>query len=167
MPRARAAAAATGLPEDTTDFHLSIGRRIGKIRAELARAEANEQEMSRRDEPGVSHIKTAIEHLCDRDETLVRALASLPADTLAGATVQVAAAMKLMSWMAIFDCRRADDERAIKRLLDSAIAVLIDAAGLDPIQDGIAELAEVGLSAWRDPHETISQFIPDGEDGVD
>lgn len=163
MLNARVGAAAAGLPEETKDFHLSIGRHIARIRADLVRAEAHEEVALKADLAGSALIKGAINNLHDRDDTLIRALAALPAESLAGAAVQVAAAIKLLSIMSLFDDRRSDDERAVRRLLDSAITVMIDAAGIDPDRDGVAELSEMHVSTWRDPHETIAEiFSPAG-----
>ncbi|MCV9939516.1 hypothetical protein OIU35_24460 [Boseaceae bacterium BT-24-1] len=156
----RAAAAAAGLPEDTKDFHLSIGRHLARIHSDILRSETHEQAARENGQDGIAIIRAAIDNLCDREDTLIRALAALPAETLAGAAVQVAAAIKLLSVMSIFEDRRADDERAVRRLLDSAVTVMIDAAGIDPVRDGVAELSEQSRSTWRDPFDVVAEIFP-------
>ncbi|WP_139333709.1 hypothetical protein [Bosea sp. TND4EK4] len=151
------------MPEEaTTDFHLSIGRQIARLRTEMARVEAEEQSLRERESPGDAYMTRAAEHLYDRDDTLIGALAAFPAQSLAGATVQLAAAMKLHSVSEIFTDRRPEDDRAISRLLGSAIRVMVDAAGLDPARDGIADLAELYRCCWRNPFETVAELFPEG-----
>lgn len=161
MPSARVAAAATGLPEEiAADFHLSIGRDIARINAAMATAEAQEAAMEAIRHPGQHHLVAEREHLEDREVTLIRALAASRASSLAGATVQIAAAARIFGWIAVDLDHHPEEERAVRRLLASALRVMTDASGLDPVGDGIVNLASPTSDPWRDVYERIAEIFP-------
>lgn len=161
MSNACVRAAATGLPQETAaDFHLSLGREIARINVELARAEAEGTAMEATGHLGRLHLATASEHLEDREETLIKGLSTFPAISLAGATVQLAAAARIFTWITATDDPRPEEERAIRRLMASALRVMTDAAGLDPVSDGIADLASPAGDPWRDVYERIAEIFP-------
>ena len=160
MPSAPVAAAATGLPEITSpDFHLSIGREIARLGLDIARADAEIETMHATNSPGEMLVRGSLEHLGDREEALIRVLAAMPAISLSGATLQLAAAIRVFSWITMEETPRPEEERAVSRLLSSALAILIDAAGLDAQRDGIASLANPQASVWVDVYERIDRVF--------
>jgi len=162
MPSARVAAAAPGLPaEPATDFHLAIGRQLAIFRADLERVEAEEEAIKACGALGDAYMSSAADHLMDRDDVLIRSLSTFPAGTLAGAAVQVAAAVKLYKFTRSFEGDHYEEVRAIDRLLHSALGVMIDHAGLDRDRDGISRLAEPHLDPWRDPSEIVAELFPE------
>lgn len=161
MPNASVRAAATGLPEETaTDFHLSLGREIARINIEIARAEAEGVAMEATGHLGRRHLATAREHLEDREETLIKATSTFPASSLAGATVQLAAAARIFGWITVTNDPMPEEERAIRRLMASALRVMTDAAGLDPVCDGITSLASPAGDPWRDVYKRVAEMFP-------
>jgi len=166
MPNASVRAAAIGLPIETVDFHLSLSREIARINVELARAEAEGRAMEATGHLGRLHLAAASDHLADREETLIRALAAMPASSLAGATVQLAAAARIFGWIAVDLDHHPEEERAVRRLMASALRVMTDAAGLDPVSDGIADLASPAGDPWRDVYERIAEIFPTKADAA-
>ena len=160
MPSARVAVAVTGLPEDTQDFHLTLGRAIARAGADIFRAEDEIAAMEATNADGVGLIKAALDHAFDREEALIRALATAPASSLGGAVVQLAAAVKIFAWITIDDTPRPEDERAIKRLMASALTVMVDAAGLDAERDGVNYLAAPTTDPWRDAYQRVAELFP-------
>lgn len=161
MPSARAAAAATGLPEDTEDFHLTLGRSIARAGDDIFRAEDEIAAMEATNAAGAGLIKMALDHAFDREEALIRALATAPASSLGGAAVQLAAAVKIFAWTTMEDTPRPEDERAIRRLMSSALTVMVDAAGLDAERDGVNYLAAPTTNPWRDVYQRLADLFPE------
>lgn len=162
MSPSRAAAATS----PHADFHLTLGREIARIDAELARAEAERAVMEASGHLGRFHLDTASKHLEDREETLIKATSAFPATSLAGATVQLAAAARIFTWITATDDPRPEEERAIRRLMASALCVMTDVAGLDPIGDGITSLASPAADPWRDVYERIDKIFPSDADAA-
>lgn len=159
MPSARVAAAVRGLPE-TTDFHLTLGREIARANEQMTRDDAEAQAMKALKRPGVGILDSHLDHTFDREEALIRALAALPANSLAGAAVQLAAAARVFYWVTREETPRPEDERALSRLLASALTVMVDAAGLDAAADGINHLASPASDPWRDPYQRLDEIFP-------
>ena len=161
MPNASVAAAAPGLPtEPATDFHLAIGRQLAVLQAEIDRTEAEESAMKSCGHHGANYMASAGAHLMDRDDILIRSLSTFPAASLAGAAVQVAAAVNLYKFTRSFEGEHPEEVRAIERMLHSALRVMVEQAGLDRARDGISRLATPYLDTWRDPREIIAEVFP-------
>ncbi|BCB17335.1 hypothetical protein [Bosea sp. ANAM02] len=161
MPRASAAAAVTGLPENIeADFHLNLGRAIARAGADIVRAEEEIAAIEATNAPGAGVIKASLDHAFDREEALIRALATSPASSLAGAAVQLAAAVKFFAWATMEETPRPEDERAINRLMTSALTVMVDAAGLDAARDGIDHLVDPRSNQWRDVYQRLAELFP-------
>lgn len=162
MPRMRVAAAAPGLPiEPGIDFHLAIGRQIAILQSEIDRVEVEEASLKAGGQHGASYMRRAGEHLMDRADILIRTLSTSPAATLAGAVVQVAAAVNLYKFTRMFEGEHPEEVRAIERMLHSALSVMVDHAGLDCDRDGITRLADPHFDAWSDPSETVAELYPE------
>lgn len=164
MPSARAAAAVTGLPE-TSDFHLTLGREIARANEELTEGDVEAEAMTSRGMPGVSILRGHLDHTLDREEALIRALATLPATSLAGAAVQLAAAARVLYWVTREEKPEPEDERALSRLLASALTIMVNAAGLDASVDGINHLASPLSNPWRNPYQRIDEIYPVSKKG--
>lgn len=158
MPRACAAAAATGLPE-TDDFHLKLGRAIARANDDWTEGDFQAEAMRRSGMPGVGILEGYLDHTFDREDGLITALATLPATSLAGAAVQLAAAARVFDWVTSEEKPEPEHERALRRLLSSALTVMVDAAGLDASADGINALSSPISNPWRDPYERIEEAV--------
>ena len=155
-------AAAPGLPDEpATDFHLAIGRQLALLKTEIERVENEEKAIEACQGFGASYMSTAGDHFMDRDDILIRTLSAFPASSIAGAAVQVAAAVKLYELTRLFDGDHTQDIRAIDRLLHSALSVLVEHAGLDRDRDGISRLAERAMDCWADPSVLVAELFPD------
>ena len=161
MPDACVAAAAPGLPTSSgADFHLAVGRKLAELEVDLLRVEEAADTLKGRRSHSEYIMSRAGEHLMDRADVLIRALSTQPAESLAGAAVQLAAAMNLHTHVKYFEDPHDHDVRAIERLLASALNVLVAHAGLDRDGDGISRLAQGHLNTWRDPHSVLAEVEP-------
>jgi hypothetical protein len=160
MSKPQLAAAAPGLPDDTADFHLALGRQIAQIGSAAEQAENDEIAAGRCNPAAAAILGVAGEHLYDREVALITALAASQASTLAGAGVQLAAALRMFSWITSETDPKPEDERALVRLLASAVRVVVDVAQLDPQRDGIAQMAPISRDAWADPRAVIADLFP-------
>lgn len=162
MPNASATAAAPGLPKSDTvemaeNFHLLIGRELAGIASERDLMEQQANSAPAECPIEANYLRHAIEHLDDRESALLAVLAAVPSTTLAGAAVQVFAALQVFDRITLFKDPDPADERAVRRLLWSAADVIADAAGLDRKEDGPNAIAGSTNDPWRDVFARMGQ----------
>lgn len=164
MPNVHVAAAASGLPKSDTvtpvlddTFHLLVGRELAGI---VTERDVMERQTHAPDSDCLiraNYLRGAIEHLDDREEALLAVLAAFPSTTLAGAAIQLFAAVRLFDRLTLFTEPDPAEERAMRRLLWAAGDVIADAAGLDREADGPNAIAGTTGDPWRDVFAVLAE----------
>ena len=164
MPNGPVPAAATGLPkceivepEMGAAFHLLIGRELAGVVTERDLMEKMAQAADPSEPIDAIYLRGAIDHLNDREDALLAVTAAFPSTTLAGAAIQLFAAIRVFDRITLFQDPDPADERAMRRLLWAAGDVVADAAGLDRKTDGPDALAGSHCDPWRDVFARLAQ----------